>query len=141
MLTSGRIVGLSSVVGLLAIAFIAMNGAAQQHQRWQEVEKQKAELEARAELEQTNAELTKKTAEAYRKNQVVSPDTLIVRDYTSNTHTPPSLDWQHSVDPGKKTFIYDQYRNCVGFALGGRFTWNVQNGRLDPNVCKEANQL
>ncbi len=139
MITSGRVVALSSVVGLLAISFIAMNQAANEHRRWQEVEKQKQQLEANADLEQTKAETTKRTADAYRKNQVLKPETLIVKDYVFNTHTPPRLDWQHSVDPSLKTWIYDQFRQCVGYAYGGIFYWAVKDGQIDYSICKDVN--
>jgi hypothetical protein len=77
-------------------------------------------LTAEAELEKTKAEATKKVADAYSKNAIANFDQLTVTDYTLS-NTPPRMDWRHSVDPTKKTFVYDKYRRCTGYALNGKF--------------------
>jgi hypothetical protein len=77
-------------------------------------------LIASAQLEQAKAESVKKVADAYADNQVTTFDTLTVNDYTLS-NTPPRIDWWHTVDPTKKTFIYDRYRQCVGYAFQGQF--------------------
>ncbi len=77
-------------------------------------------LTAEAELEKTKAEATKKVADAYSKNAIANFDQLTVTDYTLS-NTPPQMDWRHSVDPTKKTFVYDKYRRCTGYALNGKF--------------------
>ncbi|AFZ22296.1 hypothetical protein [Allocoleopsis franciscana] len=76
-------------------------------------------LNAEAQLEQAKAEAAKKVAEAYSQNAIASFDQLIIDGYTLN-NKPPSLNWK-LIDPFKKTFIFDQSRQCVGYTLQGKF--------------------
>lgn len=76
-------------------------------------------LIAETQLEQTKAEQAKKVADAYSKNAIANFDQLIISNYTI-TNTPPKLDWWRMVDPTKKTIIFDQHRQCVGYALNGK---------------------
>jgi hypothetical protein len=76
-------------------------------------------LNAEANLEQTKAEAAKKIADAYTQNAIASFDQLIIDGYTLNNQ-PPSLNWK-LIDPFKKTFIFDQSRQCVGYTLQGKF--------------------
>lgn len=77
-------------------------------------------ITAEADLEKVKAEAAKKVADAYSKNAIANFDQLTVTDYTLS-NTPPRIDWRHSVDPTKKTFVYDKYRRCVGYAYNGKF--------------------
>jgi len=81
-------------------------------------------LMAEAETEQTKAESAKKVADAYSKNAIANFDTLTVNDYTLS-NTPPRIDWRHTVDPAKKTVVYDKYRKCVGYAYQGKFFFTL----------------
>jgi hypothetical protein len=80
----------------------------------------RSRLAAVADLEKTKAESAKKIADAYAKNAIANFDTLTVNDYTLS-NTPPRIDWRHTVDPTKKTFVYDRYRKCAGYAFQGHF--------------------
>jgi hypothetical protein len=82
-------------------------------------EKEKARLTAEAELEETKAKTIKKIAEAYSQNGVADVSSILLVRYTLS-NTPPQIDWQNSVDPTKKTFVYDKNRQCVGYALKGK---------------------
>ncbi len=80
----------------------------------------RSRLSAEAEREKTKAESAKKIADAYAQNAVANFHTLIVSDYILS-NTPPRIDWRHTVDPTKKTVIYDKFRKCVGYAFQGHF--------------------
>ena len=82
--------------------------------------KERDRLSAEADLEKTKAESAKKVAEAYSENAIATFDQLTINDYVLS-NTPPRIDWQHTVDPTKKTFIYDKFRNCAGYAYKGKF--------------------
>ena len=73
-----------------------------------------------AELEKTKAESAKKAADAYSKNGIANFDQLIISNYTLSNQ-PPRIDWKHTVDPSKKTFIFDKNRLCIGYAVKGQF--------------------
>ncbi len=107
-------------MGLGALALLATGKAAYEQSLWSHTERSKTDLQAQAKVEKVQAETSKDVADAYAKNQIAHFDQLIVRGYVLN-NTPPRVDWQHSVNPNKKTFIYDQYRRCVGYAHKGRF--------------------
>lgn len=77
-------------------------------------------ITADAQLEQTKAEAAKKVSDTYSKNGIANFEQLIISNYTLS-NTPPKLDWRRTVDQSKKTIIYDKNRQCVGYALGGRF--------------------
>ena len=77
-------------------------------------------ITADAQLEQAQAEAAKKVADAYSKNAIANFDELIISDYTLS-NTPPRLDWRRTVNQSKKTLIYDKNRQCVGYALTGKF--------------------
>ena len=77
-------------------------------------------LTAEANLEQAKALQAYKVAEAYSKNGIANFDQLIISDYTLS-NTPPRLDWRRTVDPTKKTIVYDKNRQCIGYASQGRF--------------------
>ncbi len=76
-------------------------------------------IAAETQLEQTKAEAAKKVANAYSQNAIANYEQLIIDGYTLN-NTPPRLNWK-LIDPFKKTFIFDQYRQCAGYVLQGKF--------------------
>jgi hypothetical protein len=86
--------------------------------------KQRAQISAETELEKTKAEAAKKVADAYSKNAIANFDQLIISNYT-RSNTPPRLDWRRTVDQSKKTIIYDKNRQCVGYALNGKFFFTL----------------
>jgi hypothetical protein len=73
-----------------------------------------------AELEKVKAESTKKAADAYSQNGIANFEQLIISNYTLSNQ-PPAIDWNHTVDPTKKTFIFDKNRLCIGYAIKGQF--------------------
>ena len=73
-----------------------------------------------AELEKVKAESAKKVADAYSKNGIANFEQLIISNYTLSNQ-PPRIDWNHTVDPTKKTLIFDRNRLCVGYAIKGQF--------------------
>jgi hypothetical protein len=82
--------------------------------------KERDRLSAEADLEKTKAETAKKVADAYSSNAIATFDQLTINDYVLS-NTPPRIDWQYTVDPAKKTFIYDKFRKCAGYAYKGKF--------------------
>ncbi len=108
-----RLVTTGSIVGLASITLLTTAKATHDSATWWGVEQEK-----------TQAESTKAIADAYRENQIANFEQLIVNNYTLN-NTPPRIDWQRSVDPSKKTYIYDRYRKCVGYALNGKFYFTL----------------
>ncbi len=110
-----QLVTTGSLIGLISITLLATAKATNDSSAWWGVEQEK-----------THAESAKAIADAYQKNQIATFDTLTVNDYTLN-NTPPRIDWRHTVDPRKKTLIYDRYRRCVGHAYQGKFFSVLQN--------------
>lgn len=105
----------AGVTGILLLVGInALNTSDSLHQA-----KERDRITAEAQLEQTKAEATKQVADAYSKNGIAAFDQLIVDGYTLSD-TPPGLNWK-LVDPRKKTFIFDQHRQCAGYVLQGKF--------------------
>jgi hypothetical protein len=82
--------------------------------------KERDRLSAEADLEKTKAETAKRIADVYSDNAIATFDQLTINDYVLS-NTPPRIDWQHTVDPTKKTFIYDKFRKCAGYAYKGKF--------------------
>ncbi len=117
---SFRLVTTGSLIGLIGITLLATAKATHDSATWWGVE-----------AEKTQAQSAKAIADAYQKNQIATFETLTVNDYTLNK-TPPRIDWQHTVDPRKKTLIYDRYRRCVGHAYQGKF-YSVINNK---GACK-----
>ena len=69
----------------------------------------------------------KELSDTANKNQVAQFDQLVITSY-SLSKQPPNLDWKLSVDPAKKTFIYDKRRVCIGYALEGKLHFiNTEN--------------
>ncbi len=89
-------------------------------------------LNAEAQLEQTKAEIAKKVANAYSQNAIATYEQLIIDGYTLNNQ-PPSLNWK-LIDPFKKTFIFDQHKQCAGYALQGKFYFT----RYYEGVCSNG---
>jgi hypothetical protein len=108
----GLYAGVSGILVLVAInAFTipsSLNAASERER-----------LNAEATLEQTKAEAAYKIADAYSQNKIATYEQLIIDGYTLN-NTPPRIKWK-LIDPFKKTFIFDQYRQCTGYALQGKF--------------------
>ncbi len=75
---------------------------------------------AHAELEKAKAESAKKAADAYSQNGIANFEQLIISNYILSNQ-PPQIDWNHTVDPSKKTFIFDRNRLCIGYAQQGQF--------------------
>ncbi len=109
----GLYAGVTGILALVALnAFTLPNSLQQASER--------DRLKDEAQLEQTKAEQAKKIADSYAKNGIAHFDQLVVNDYTLSQQ-PPRIDWQRTVDPSKKTIIYDKNRLCVGYALKGKF--------------------
>ena len=109
----GLYAGVTGVLALVAINAFNIPGNLQQASN-------RDRITADTQLEQTKAESAKKVADAYAKNGIANFDQLVVNDYTIG-RKPPRIDWHRTVDPSKKTIIYDKNRLCVGYALGGQF--------------------
>lgn len=108
----GLYAGVMGILGLVAInAFTIPNSLQQAAER--------DRITAKASLEQTKAEQAKKVADTYSKNAIANFDQLIIDGYTLS-NTPPGLNWK-LIDPFKKTVIFDQHRQCAGYALQGKF--------------------
>jgi hypothetical protein len=108
----GLYAGVTGVLALVAInAFSIPSSVHQASEREQ--------LRASAQLEKARIEAAKEIATAYSDNQIASFEQLIIDGYTLNNQ-PPSLNWK-LLDPFKKTFIFDQSRQCAGYALQGKF--------------------
>ncbi len=110
--TPGLYAGVTGILALVAINAFSIPSSLQQAQK-------RDRLTAEASLEQTKAEAAKKVADAYSQNAIATYDQLIIDGYTLN-NKPPSLNWK-LIDPFKKTFIFDQSRQCAGYALQGKF--------------------
>jgi len=123
----GLYAGVTGILFLVGINALTIPGSLQQT-------KERDRLTAEAQLEQTKAETTKKVADVYSKNQIATFNKLIVSRYTLSTD-PPKIDWNHSVDTTKKTFVYDRYRRCVGYAYQGKFYFIKY---YDEGVCNGA---
>ena len=108
----GLYAGVTGILALVAInAFSipsSLNAAAERDR-----------LNAEAALEQTKAEAAKKVASAYSQNAIATYEQLILDGYTL-TNQPPRLNWK-LIDPFKKTILFDQSRQCAGYALQGKF--------------------
>jgi hypothetical protein len=103
------VTGILALVAINAFTIPSSLNAASERER----------INAEANLEQTKAEAAKKIADAYTQNAIANYEQLIIDGYTLN-NTPPRLKWK-LIDPFKKTFIFDQYRQCAGYALQGKF--------------------
>lgn len=108
----GLYAGVTGILALVAINAFSIPSSLQQAAV-------RDQLTAEAQLEQTKAEAAKKVAEAYSSNAIATYDQLIIDGYTLN-NKPPSLNWK-LIDPFKKTVIFDQSRQCAGYALQGKF--------------------
>jgi hypothetical protein len=95
--------------------------------------KERDRITVSAQLEQAQAEAAKKVADAYSKNGIANFDQLIISNYTLS-NTPPRLDWRRTVDQSKKTIIYDKNRQCLGYALAGKFYFT----RYYEGVCNDG---
>lgn len=108
----GLYAGVTGILALVAINAFSIPDSLQQAA-------ERDRIVAEAELEKVKAEQAKKTADAYSTNAIANFDQLIIDGYTL-TNQPPSLNWK-LIDPFKKTFIFDQHRQCIGYALQGKF--------------------
>jgi hypothetical protein len=108
----GLYAGVTGILALVAINAFSIPSSLEQAE-------ERSRITANAQLEQTKAEAAKKVASAYSKNAIATYDQLIIDGYTLNNQ-PPSLNWK-LIDPFKKTFIFDQSRQCAGYTLQGKF--------------------
>jgi len=120
----GLYAGVTGILALVAINAFSIPSSLQQAA-------ERSRITAEAQLEQTKAEAAKKVASAYSKNAIASFDQLIIDGYTLNNQ-PPSLNWK-LIDPFKKTFIFDQSRQCVGYTLQGKFYFTKYYERVCNN--------
>ncbi len=108
-----RLVTTGSIIGLIGITLLTTAKATTDNATWWNTEQEKS-----------HAESAKAIADAYRKNQIATFDQLLISDYTLN-NAPPRLDWRRSVDPTKKTYVYDRFRKCAGYAYQGKFYFTI----------------
>ena len=121
----GLYAGVTGILALVAInAFTIPDSLNQAAER--------SRITADAQLEQTKAEAAKKVADTYSKNAIANFDQLIIDGYTLS-NTPPGLNWK-LIDPFKKTVIFDQHRQCAGYALQGKFYFT----RYYQGVCNNG---
>lgn len=120
------------MMGLALMGAIAQGGERQNV--WAKTEQQKTELAAKAELEQARAEQQRKISEAYEQNKILPVASMLLLDYELGA-SPPEMDYYASVDPSKKTQIFDKNRRYAGCAFEGRFYFV----KTEPNVpCEET---
>ncbi|HEY9876863.1 MAG TPA: hypothetical protein V6D29_00345 [Leptolyngbyaceae cyanobacterium] len=109
----------ASVIGLLLVGVVvlrdAIAGNAYHSAQNRQLEAEKARIEA----EKKRVEMTRELADTYKENHIADTPTLTVTDYVLNPD-PPLIDWNTSVDPTKKTLIYDKNRLCIGYAQSGQ---------------------
>lgn len=122
----------SSLIGLGAIVFFSTTEASLSYFSWAKSEQEQSQLQSQAELETKKAESAKDIAQAYEKNAIADINQLVIIDYTLS-NTPPQVDWSHTVDPFKKTMIFDRYRHCIGYAHQGKFYFT----KYYSGVCNE----
>lgn len=120
----------SNLVGIGAILFLQVSKAVTENRIWFDNEQSKSQLQAQVSLENAYAESAKQIADTYSKNQIARFNQLIISNYTLSDRS-PVLNWQHTVNPNKKTYIYDQYRRCIGYAHQGLFYFIKQY----PEAC------
>lgn len=121
----GLYAGVTGILAIVAInAFTIPDSLSQA--------KERNRITADAQLEQTKVEAAKKVAQAYSDNAIATYDQLIIDGYTLN-NKPPSLNW-NLIDPFKKTFIFDQSRQCAGYTLQGKFYFT----KYYEGVCKNG---
>jgi hypothetical protein len=108
-----RFVTTGSFIGLIGITLLTTAKATTDNATWWNTEREK-----------TQAENAKEIADAYQENQIANFDQLIISNYTLSSNV-PRLDWQRTVDPSRKTIVYDRYRKCVGYALNGKFYFTL----------------
>lgn len=121
----GLYAGVTGILVLILINAFSIPDSLQQA-------KERDRLTAFSQLELAQAEAAKKIADAYSKNGIASFDQLIIDGYTLS-NTPPGLNWK-LIDPRKKTMIFDQYRQCAGYALQGKFYFT----RYYEGVCNNG---
>lgn len=122
----------ASLVGIGSILWLQFVKAQNDNKFWAEAEGAKAQLQAQTNLQEAQARAAKQIADAYAKNQIAHFEQLIVQGYTlTDNAEPPQVDWQRSVHPNRKTYIYSQDKVCVGYAYKGRFYFI----RYYPGVC------
>lgn len=88
---------------------------------WRTSQKLIAQQDQAAEIQRRNIERQREIADAAEENQIADIEELIVQNYVANPEQDPQIDWVTSVDPTRKTMIYDKYKACVGYALNGVF--------------------
>lgn len=115
-----QVVTAASVVGLVAIALLSTGHSSLKFANWWRSEESKSRFEANSEIDKTQAESSKKTADAYQKNRVAQFNQVVLSNYVLNDN-PPKVDWWNSVNRSEKTYVYDKYKTCVGYAFEGKF--------------------
>ncbi|KAM3105301.1 hypothetical protein [Phormidesmis sp. 146-33] len=109
--------GLNSItVGCLLCIGVMLSGRFIQSQSEAEIQKSKL-----AEMQRVADE--KEIADNAAKNRIAQFNQLLLTNYELDAKKPPKLDWKRSIDPKKKTFIYDKNRLCVGNAENGTFNF------------------
>jgi hypothetical protein len=109
--------GLNAVtLGCLLCIGVMLSGRFIQSQSEAEIQKAKW-----AEMQRVADE--KEIADNAAKNRIAQFDQLLLTNYELDAKKPPKLDWKRSVDPTKKTFIYDKNRLCIGNAENGTFNF------------------
>ena len=108
----GLYAGVTGILALLTINAFSIPDSLSQA-------KERDRIIAETELEKVKAEQAKKMADAYSTNAIANFDQLIIDGYTLNNQL-PTLNWK-LIDPFKKTLIFDQHRQCVGYTLQGKF--------------------
>lgn len=109
-----------SLIGLLSIVLLTTSKATSDYIIWTQTEQAKSQLQANSGLEEQRAKSSKDVADAYQQNQVALFEQLIISNYTLSKN-PPRLNWSRTVDPSKKTIVFDQHRRCIGYAQNSKF--------------------
>lgn len=122
-----------SLVGIGSILWLQFFKAHSDNTLWAQTEGAKAQLQAQTNFQEAQVQAAKQVADAYAKNQIANFDQLIVQGYTfTDNADPPKVNWQRSLHPDRKTFIYSQDKVCVGYAHKGQFYFI----RYYPGACQ-----
>jgi hypothetical protein len=110
---------------------------AQKQEITQEIELEKAKLQAETAIKTETAKQQKKQAESFSENEVNPVEAFSLWGYIDNPTHRPVIDFRAFPKNGQKVYIFDAANRCIGFVQRGKFYW--KHAKSSRHICKGIN--
>lgn len=110
---------------------------AQKQEITQEIELEKAKLQAETAIKTETAKQQRKQADSFSENEVNPVYSFSLWGYIDNPKKRPTIDFRAFPKNSQRVYIFDASNRCIGFVEQGKFYW--KHAKSSRHICQGIN--